>query len=160
MSGRQSILTQVKTDLPFITTANGYAVSLSDRIYRGFLSSAQINNYPTCFYLFLGENAGDRNENDGVIEQEAELAIAVRISVQSDPANSGLLTDEVEKYIDSFKKWVHQDTSINQAKTFRHDLIKPIQHVWIKNIEPYLDFVENKTTIGITIGIIYIDAYR
>ena len=83
-SKRQQILDAIGAQLPLINTAFGYCNSVPvGRIYRGYKSKNEVNEYPVVYYGLGSETMEGISEGDTILRMELEAYIGVWMQTNS-----------------------------------------------------------------------------
>ena len=115
MSAETQILDQIKTDLAFISSTNGYTNNLS-KVLEGYTPLSAENDFD-CAYFFMGDRKPVRNYNDNEPAQwEAALWIVIQLK-----STEGNLSRAIESWVEDFRKWLWQGTGITTNKWYTLD---------------------------------------
>jgi len=138
---RQDILKQIGLQLSYISTANGYSNTLPDtRIYRGYKSINEVNEYPCAFYM-LGNEKLEHSEAYEI--QQADVEVVIGVYLQS-ATGQGKLTDESEEWIKDFKRFISGNKNV--SKVLNLTGIQGVEMYYIENILPYI--IDHGRNIG------------
>lgn len=139
---RQKILEELGWQLSFISTANGYKNTLpGTRIYRGYKSINEVNEYPSAFY-HLGSEKIINNESYTLKRIEAEVIIGVYIQSST---GQGKLTDESEEWINDLKRFIAGNKSLSKTLNL-NTTIEGVEANYIETITPYI--IDHGRNIG------------
>lgn len=169
MTIRIGILERLQSDLSFLESLNGYELNLNNKIIKGYVSFADVKNYPTICFQFGNETREKINEGGTWYLCNLKLILAVHFKTSKEQGN---LTDYSEQVISDLTKFINQDNSISGYGTSEHKVLN-LQKVmtsvennkiigvksWeLKTIYPILDSKNGIGQIGFEIEVQYIDA--
>jgi hypothetical protein len=152
MSKRTEITDTLKRDLLKVSVSNGYFHDI-EKVIPMFRTPDDFNELPAVCVVAGDEEITAGLEDENVSENSLEVVIMTHMEVTNDWDFSGKFTDEAERWIDDYRKFVH---SINPAAGCAVGFLDGVTHCYISRIEPYSDWRDNKQTLVIRVTVKYI----
>lgn len=142
MNKRLEILNTIITDLPRISTANGYNNDMAQGVTMVQQKLSALAQLPQVSVIG-GEESRDRIENNA--QSSFKVYIFSYIKTSLDVAKSGLMTTEAEKWIEDYDNFFRLpgDGGAEKAKVSSLYTISDIESYYISDVNPYYDFADN-----------------